>query len=82
MIVICLCESSFNVLTDTSTVCLAVRQIENMVIIIESAEGIIIKDILTETDYSMLEEVLKKYHGSLSFNVRKPGDIAVLLTCD
>ena len=28
------------------------------------------------------EEDLNKYHGSLSFNVRKPGDTAVLLTCD
>ena len=82
MIVLCLCESSFNTMPEGSTVCLTVRQIENMVIVTESAEDIRIKDILTETDYSMLEEVLKKYHGSLNFNVRKPGDIAVLLTCD
>lgn len=82
MIVLCLCESSFSTLPDNSTVNLSVRQIENMVIITESAQDIRIKDILTETDYSMLEEVLKKYHGSLNFNVRKPGDIAVLLCCD
>jgi len=82
MIVLCLCESSFSTLPANSTACLTIRQIENMIIIAESAEDIRIKDTLTETDYSMLEEVLKKYHGSLNFNVRKPGDIAVLLTCD
>ena len=82
MIVLCLCESLFSTLPENSTVNLSVRQIENMVIITESAEKIRIKDILTETDYSILEELVKKYHGSLNFNIRKPGDIAVLLSCD
>ena len=82
MIVLCLSESSFAVLPEGCHILLTVRQVEDMVIISESADGVLLNEVLSETDYSILEEILGKYHGSLNFNIKVPGDITVLLSCD
>ena len=82
IVVLCLSDSSFAKLPKGAEVFLAVKQVEKMIIISEFSAGINLKDTLTETDFSMMEEVMKKYQGSIHFGINKPGDITVLLSCE
>ena len=82
LILLCLLDTPLSQASPSAKAKYAIHQIENQVTIYSSIENFLILDSLSETDLSMLEDVLSHYKGSLHTNIKTDGDLMIILYFD